>query len=249
MGHENKWAVVLCGGRGTRLGKYTKNTPKSLVPINGKPILDYIFKVLNCHGYNRIILPTGYLTHHISDFVRQYQFQNDVECFVVDTGVDTPIGARIDCIKNIIACDNEFLLLNGDLIFDFDLNTFRDRHKKQKWSATFASAAICSPFGLLHCQDGKLIGFTRDEVVRSFNPERGGEKGFVYSGICMMNRSVLEDFDISKCCNFEAEIFPKIIESGKAGHFQIDGLWHPVDTPKDIISVESLLQGERVCNE
>ena len=56
----SKWAIILCGGRGSRLGAVTHNCPKSLVDVHGKPILWYTLLTLYKHGFRKFILPTGY---------------------------------------------------------------------------------------------------------------------------------------------------------------------------------------------
>ena len=55
-----KIAVVLCGGKGSRMGGLTKNLPKPLLKIHGKPIIWYSIKILNSYGFNKIIFPLGY---------------------------------------------------------------------------------------------------------------------------------------------------------------------------------------------
>jgi len=247
--NQPKWAVVLCGGRGSRLGMHTHNLPKSLVDIAGKPILGYIFEELIKYGYNRIILPVGYLGEQIAQFSETYPFPAGTECHVRETGVDTPIGSRLAQVRHLLPNNDDFLLVNGDLIFDFNLADFLQVHRRNQLDITFASATIHSPFGLLIHQDGKLTGFTRDEKIQSFNTRQERKIGLIYAGICMMNTRGLDYGDISQCENFEAEIFPEIIRMGKAGHFAIEGFWHPVDTPKDLASVVMLLNYTRGNNE
>ena len=66
-----KTAVILCGGKGTRLGIITKQIPKSLVKINSKPIIWYILKILKKNGFNQFILPIGYKGNLITKYLKK----------------------------------------------------------------------------------------------------------------------------------------------------------------------------------
>ena len=70
---NNKCAVVLCGGKGSRLGLLGKKIPKTLVKVQGKEILWYIIKYLKFSGFNRIILPIGYKGNQIKDFLKKQE--------------------------------------------------------------------------------------------------------------------------------------------------------------------------------
>jgi len=71
---EIRTAVILCGGRGTRLGSITKKIPKSLVEIKGKPIIWYILKTLNQNKFNHFILPIGYKGDQIRNYLKKKYF-------------------------------------------------------------------------------------------------------------------------------------------------------------------------------
>ena len=71
---DRRTAVILCGGRGTRLGSITKKIPKSLVEINGKPIIWYILKILKKNKFNHFILPTGYKEIELKKYLKKKIF-------------------------------------------------------------------------------------------------------------------------------------------------------------------------------
>ena len=68
---ETRTAVILCGGRGTRLGSVTKKIPKSLVQIKGKPIIWYILKILKQNKFNYFILPIGYKEIELKKYLKK----------------------------------------------------------------------------------------------------------------------------------------------------------------------------------
>ncbi|MEZ4483742.1 MAG: sugar phosphate nucleotidyltransferase [Syntrophotaleaceae bacterium] len=145
MRDSPRWAVILCGGRGTRLGPFTQDVPKPLVSVAGKPILDYIFTKLIEYGFDRLVLPVGYLGNQIVRFAREYPFPAGTQCHVLDTGLDTPIGARLAQIRHLLPEGEDFLLTNGDLIFDFDLRKFGQAHCRDRRTVTLPRRPSAPP--------------------------------------------------------------------------------------------------------
>ena len=93
--NELKTAVILCGGKGTRLGILSKKLPKSLVLVKNKPIIWFILKMLKKNGFNHFILPIGYKGNLILKYInKSNQFRN-YKIDVVNTGIDTTISHRI----------------------------------------------------------------------------------------------------------------------------------------------------------
>ena len=136
-----KTAVILCGGRGTRLGSITKKIPKSMVKIQNKPIIWYILKSLKKNGFNHFVLPIGYKGKLIKKYLDKNIF-DDFNFDILDTGVDTPIAKRVNKIKNFIKSES-FILLNGDAIFDINLKKIFNNHiKNKKTYATFLGSEV-----------------------------------------------------------------------------------------------------------
>ena len=124
-------AVILCGGKGTRLGTLGKKTPKSLVKIHNYPILWFILKILKKNKFNHFILPVGFQGKKIKEYISSHRELNKLNIDLVDTGKNTSIAKRIYRIKRKISSQN-FILVNGDAIFNFDLNKIFNNHVKKK---------------------------------------------------------------------------------------------------------------------
>ena len=122
----HKTAVILCGGKGTRLGLLGKKIPKSLVKIHKYPIIWYIVNALRYHSINHFILPLGYEGHLIKNYLKKNKECNNLNIDLIDTGLETTISRRIFYIRNKIKSEN-FVLLNGDAIFDFNLSKILGR--------------------------------------------------------------------------------------------------------------------------
>ena len=128
-------AVILCGGRGTRLGNLGKKTPKTLLRVQGKEILWYIINILKKNKFNHLILPIGYKGSLIKKFLNKNKnFNLKIDC--IETGINSNIGYRISKIKNKILSKN-FLLLNGDAIFNVNVDKIFEEHEKKDKVVSF----------------------------------------------------------------------------------------------------------------
>jgi len=225
-------AIILCGGRGTRLGILSKKNPKTLVKIQNKEILWYIINILRKNKFNHFILPLGYRGEQIKKFVKKsFPFEKNIQ--IINTGINTSIALRIHKIKKFIKSEN-FLLLNGDVIFNFNLDKIYKNHIKKKMIMTFISFAYIANFGTVGVKKGKVVDFRRNmkfDFVKS--KYKKDLTTYVYSGISMLNKIALsKDFRNSK--NFEKKLYPLVIKKFKCNVEAPTGFFHPIDNIKDI---------------
>ena len=203
-------AVILCGGKGTRLGSLGKKIPKALVSIHNKPIIWYIINILISKGFNHFILPTGYKGIMIKKYIKKISNKNSNYKFdVIQTGVNTSISKRIYKIKNKIISKN-FILLNGDAIFDFNLEKIFKYHKQKKAKITFIGCEAILNYGIVGVKNNKIVSFERDLV---FNSAKHNFKNYE---------------------NFEKEFYPLIIKKYKTVFKELVGRWYSIDNQKDI---------------
>ena len=99
---KTKWAVILCGGRGSRMGESTHDIPKPLIKIHGKPIMWYKFRTLYAHGFRNFILPLGYKGEMIDKYIKTISAETDSQVISIDTGLDTSIAFRMYQVINFI---------------------------------------------------------------------------------------------------------------------------------------------------
>ncbi len=230
---EIRTAVILCGGRGTRLGSITKKIPKSLVEIKGKPIIWYILNILKKNKFNHFILPIGYKGDQIKNYLEKKIFKN-FNIKIVPTGINTPIAKRIFTIKKYIKSEN-FLLLNGDAIFDFNLDKiYKDHIKSKKTFITFLGSESILPYGTIVLSKGLVKNFERDVI---FNAVKIANKydniAHIYSGMAILKNEILNE-NIKNIENFESVLYPKIIRKYKCKFQKFSGFWHSIDNIKDV---------------
>ena len=222
-------AVILCGGKGTRLGELGKKFPKTLVKIQGKPILWYILNSLKKNNFNHFILPTGYRGQQIKEFIKKNKFKN-CKIDIIKTGITTSIAQRIYKIKNSIISE-DFIILNGDAIFDANLKEILKKHLKRRKKISFICCEAEADFGTIGVINKKVINFQRNLNFRSVNTKIKNFTAYVYSGMSIINKIILdENFKQSK--NFEKDFYPKIIKKYNSDIHTLKGFWYAMDNIK-----------------
>jgi glucose-1-phosphate cytidylyltransferase len=226
-------AVILCGGKGTRLGSLSKKTPKSLVKINNQPIIWFIIKNLIKNSFNHFILPVGYKGNLIKNYIkRQKEFKN-LKIEIVNTGTNTHIAKRIFLIKKKIKSKN-FLLMNGDAIFDFNLKKMYEDHEKKLKHLTFLGCENQLAYGTVGVLNNKIINFERNITFNSVKTRKNSMfTAYVYSGMSIMSKSILK-LNFKHFKNFEKQLYPQVIKKYKCDLKEFNGFWHSVDNMKDI---------------
>src|SRR6266852_367537 len=128
-------AVILAGGKGTRLSPFTKVFPKPLVPVGEKPILDIIIRQLRQFGFQRVTLAVGYMAEMIQTYIRngeQYGIEIDYSF------EDKPLGTA-GPLSQIMKLDENFLVMNGDIITNLNFKDLMAFHKEQNAIATIGT--------------------------------------------------------------------------------------------------------------
>jgi len=146
-------AVIMAGGFGKRLMPLTKKVPKPMLPVKGKPILEYVIKQLKISGINEIIITT----HYLRDIIKNH-FKNG-KMFGVDISYldeQSPLGTA-GILKNI-NIDGTVLVVNSDILTDFDFNSIISFHKKENAKMTIGIKLheINIPYGVFDFQHGEI---------------------------------------------------------------------------------------------
>ena len=231
---EDKAAIILCGGKGSRLGVLGKRLPKSLVQVQKKEILWYIINILSKNKFSHLILPTGYKGNVIKNFVKKKKFNLKIDC--VETGKNSNIGFRIAKVIKRIKTKN-VLLLNGDAIFDLNIKSIYNNHTKKNFELTFLSSEITYQYGTIGTELGKIKDFRRNLVYDSLSI-RGSKKykAYNYCGMSIIKTNILKKFArvYKNNENFEQTFFPLMIKKYFCNLEKITGFWHSIDNIKDL---------------
>jgi len=154
----------------------------------------------------------------------------------VRTGEETRIGERLDRIRYLLP-DGPFLLVNGDCLFDIDFEAFYSAHAKAGALGTLSACSITSQYGLFVVEDGRIVSFSRDSIVKSFNiydSQKQGLVGYVNAGITLLENAALDLINLVESENFETDLFSRLAADERMAHMPIDGYWYAIETQKDL---------------
>lgn len=219
-----KTAVVLAGGEGLRLRPLTSDKPKVMIPVAGKPILEWILQWLVANGIARIVLGVAYKKDVITQYVTRLKLPVKMEFSEHTVEGGTGEGFRL-AIERFVQ-DDTFLAMNGDEITDIKISEFERFHRRCGGLATIAVANLRSPFGVVELHDDKIVEFKEKAVLESC----------VSTGIYAFNHGIVEYLPARG--NIEDETFPKLARLGKLGAYRHSGFWGTLNTLKDLHELE-----------
>ncbi len=245
-------AVILCGGKGTRLKEETEYKPKPLVEINGKPILWHIMKIFANQGVNDFILCLGYKGNMIKDyFLKLEEMSNDfvldlrknkiyhlsdeddldVTIHFINTGEDSMTGARIARIRKYVESDEDFFVTYGDGVADIDLCELYKFHKQNGKIATLTAIHPVYKFGLVEFEGELIVKFD----------EKPDMKDWVNGGFMVFNKKIFDYLSADKSCILEQEPLRKLAAEKQLAGYKHSKFWKCMDTSKDLDEFNKLL--------
>jgi len=218
-------AIILAGGRGTRLGKLTEEMPKPMLKVKGKPILQHMIEHFSSYGIKKVILAIHYKKEKIIEYfgdgknlVEEIIYSEEKE----PLGTGGPLKLAEPHLKRT------FVFANGDTLFKFDLGAMIRFHKKNNAQLTIALKEVEDPrrFGVAEIDGDKIIKFIEKPEVPPSN--------LINAGVYIVEPSVLKHIQKGKACSFEKEVIPKVIESGKVFGYKISGPWIDAGLPETL---------------
>lgn len=202
-------AVIMAGGKGTRLQAIAKDIPKPMFPVLGKPILEYQIESLKKSAVKEIVLIVGHLGEVIRDYFGDGSKWGVEITYIVE---DKPLGTAgaLFYLKDRI--EDDFLLLFGDLILDIDWERFMAFHKHKGGLITLYGHPNSHPF------DSDLIVADVDGKVKKIEPksiERDQDHhNFVNAGVYCIDPKLLDPITAPEKIDLEKKIIAEQIQEG-----------------------------------
>lgn len=244
-------AVILAGGKGTRISEESRLRPKPMVEIGGRPILWHIMRQYASYGFDEFIVCCGYKGHMIKEyFVNYYQNNSQIEISLknqraqvlagssepwkvtlVDTGLETLTAGRILRAREYIG-EEPFLLTYGDGVSDVDIHALIQFHKEQKKVVTISTTQPEGRFGALQLNDDGT-------GVMGFKEKARSDQAWVNIGFMVMEPSIYEYLGDGGMM-LEAGPFERLARDGQMAAYKHGGFWSPMDTVHDREYLEKL---------
>ncbi len=241
-------AVILAGGRGTRISEESQTRPKPMVEIGGRPILWHIMKIYGAAGITDFIVLLGYKGYMVKEYFANYflhssdltidlandsikTLQSNTEPWSVtllDTGLETMTGGRLLRAKDYIG-DETFCFTYGDGVTDLDVREVVAFHQNKGSVATVTAVQPPSRYGRLNIDDSRAR-------FREKPPDDGG---WINGGYFVAEPAVLDYID-DDATIFERLPLERLSADGELTAYQHHGFWYGMDTLWDKIVLNSL---------
>ena len=227
-------AVVMAGGKGTRLRPLTSNQPKPMIPIVNVPCMEHIVRLLKRHGFEDILVTLEFMTEAV-----QAYFGDGAEWGVnIEYSVEEkPLGTAGSVKYAEDRLRERFVIVSGDALTDVDLTKVLTFHEERGAEATLVLKGVEDPseFGIVEIQDyGRVSDFLEkpdEEEVFSYTAN---------TGIYVLEPNVLQDIPADQEYDFSKELFPKLLEEGRPVYgYTMEGYW------EDIGNIEQYMGAQR----
>lgn len=238
-------AMVLAAGQGTRLRPLTNRVPKALVPVAGRPMIEYALLLLRRYGIRDIIINLHHLgaevENHLGDgraLGLNIRYSREPE--LLDTG-----GGLLKAQEFLR--DGRFIVINTDALIDLDLAAALSFHEKSGAAATLVlrSDPRADEFGSMDIDsEGRIVRFLKTLAP---TPARGGVRKLMFTGVQILEPRVfsyMREHGPGQKFSTTRDTYPRMLLGGeRLFGFTCDGFWQDLGTPERIRQAEENLRG------
>tara|TARA_B100000902_G_C27265861_1_gene893460 strand:- start:32 stop:760 length:729 start_codon:yes stop_codon:yes gene_type:complete len=226
-------AIILCGGKGSRLGSIGKRKNKTLIRYNGYPLIHHLIKYLRKYNIRKIIIPLGYRAKEVQNYINKNLYKKDLKIF--NAGLNTNISKRIK--KSINYLDDKtdnVILLNGDSYYKFELNKLINRKiNSKKILINLMCAQLKLDYGFVEKKKSQTLFKYKNKVFKEFT-DTNGNSNFFYSGLCAIEKNYLKKNIRAIRKNFETELFNKAAKNKKLGFIYDNNFFFQINYSFDL---------------
>lgn len=218
--------VILVGGKGTRLGHLTKFIPKPLLEVKGEPFLHHLLKNFLRYGYRKFILLAG---HH-SEKIEQYASESSLsDCNITVLIEPEPMGTGGSLKFSEEFLDDEFILSNGDSIFNFNIPLLYDDFMLNNTIGHIALKKIINKEN----RYGEVVFEEKSNIIDSFREKEKSNTSYSYinAGVYFFKKTLLNYID-SIPCSLEEDVLPVLAKKRLLSGKKFNGNFIDIGTPE-----------------
>lgn len=219
--------VIMAGGKGTRLGKYTKNCPKPLLPVNGKPMLEQIIDRARIQGFENFVISINYLGKMIENYFGNGK-KLDVKINYIKE--NQPLGTAGSLSLLSPKPEHPFIVSNCDIMTDINYEDLLNFHNNHKADATMAVRIHEweNPYGVVRTKGIDIVDFEEKPIVRNN----------INAGVYVLEPSVIKEIKKNKNLDMP-DLFELLKKKNlKTIVYPVHELWLDVGRPEDYYKVK-----------
>jgi D,D-heptose 1,7-bisphosphate phosphatase len=233
-------AVILCGGRGSRLGDLTADTPKPLLPIGEFPFLDVLLFELARHGIRRLLFLAGFHADQVLEYAASTPLKTRFGLELLVSVEPRPAGTGGALWQARDLLDECFFLVNGDSWFDVNLLALGGPIAEDPTVAgviALRHVANAARFGSVQLSDRRIAHFAE-------RPTQSGS-GLISGGIYLLRRATLLG-SLEPACSLERDVFPHLAQTGRLLGIPFDGYFIDIGIPEDLARARQEIPTRRI---
>jgi NDP-sugar pyrophosphorylase family protein len=229
----SKRAIILAGGKGTRLKPYTIVLPKPLVPIGELPILEIVLRQLKQQGFTHITMAVN----HMAELIMAFFGDGSKWGIKIDYSMEDKPLSTMGPLKLIKDLSENFLVMNGDILTDLKYGQFFDRHVQQNniFSISSFTRSDKSEYGILETNEKQTLTAFKEKPESTFE---------VSMGIYALNKRVLEFIPDDTFFGFDHLMYALIDNKKEVAVVNHDGIWLDIGRPVDFQNAIDLFEKE-----
>ncbi len=224
-------AVVLVGGEGTRLRPLTYDLPKQMLPVVDRPMIEHVVGWLARHGVARVVLSLGYRPDEFQRAYPEGELAGARLSFAVEPELLDTAGA-VRFAAEATGVTERFLVLNGDVLSDFDIPALVSFHEAHGGLATIQLTPVADPsaFGVVPTDDsGRVVAFIEKPPPGTAPTNR------ISAGCYLLEREALDLVPPGRRVSIERETFPSLVERGQLFALSSEAYWLDTGTPEKFL--------------
>ena len=214
---ELKTALILSGGKGTRLRPITYEIPKALVPVHGKPLIEHLFDLLKKYGVSDVVLSVGHMKDKVISKKDEWS-RLGLDISFVEEQRALGTGGPLRLAKDKLT--KTFIVSNGDELKNINVMEMYEAHKKNRALATIALTTVNDPswYGVARLEGNRIVEFVE-------KPKKGkAPSNLINAGFYILEPEVTEMIPKGRV-SLEKQIFPKLAKMGRLFGFPFSGQW------------------------
>jgi mannose-1-phosphate guanylyltransferase len=231
-------AVILVGGKGTRLRPLTADRPKPLVPVVDRPFLGHALEWVARHGLTDVVLCCGFRSDAVVEAIGDGSAFGVHVTWVFEPEPRGTAGALKMAEEHL---QDRFVLINGDVLTDMDLTAQLRAHEATGARATLALVPVEDPsaYGLVRLEDdGRVRGFLEKPKPEEIDTD------LISAGAYVLERDVLDLIPAGREVSIEREVWPRLVDDGLFGFVHEGAYWMDIGTPQRYVQgVGDVLNG------
>ncbi len=231
----------MAGGEGTRLRPLTSNSPKPMLPLVNRPMMEHIIDLLKRHGIEDIVVTVAFMPNAIRNY---FGDGSEFGVRMVYASEETPLGTAGSVRNAMDELDETFLVISGDVLTDIDLTALVAEHKEREALATIGLVRVENPL-----EYGIVISNEDGSIERFLEKPTWGQvfSDTINSGIYVLEPEIFDWIAADEPVDFSSDVFPALLADGKGVYGSVgEGYWEDVGTLDAYVRAHKDILDEKV---